>query len=102
MPRRIKVARTSDVAPGRGALVQVDGREIALFNVEGCFYAIDAICPHQGGPLQDGDIEGESVICPLHDYDFNLKTGESSVAPDLRVMTFPVTIEGEEVFLDLP
>jgi nitrite reductase (NADH) small subunit len=102
MSRRIKVAGIGEIAPGRGALAQVEGREIALFNLDGVFYATEAICPHRGGPLQDGDLEGEAVICPLHNYDFNLKTGESSAAPDLRVATFPVVVEGQDIYLDLP
>jgi len=102
MPRRIRVAGAGEVAPGCRKLVHVEGREIALFNVDGALYAIEAICPHRGGPLQDGDLEGETVICPLHDYDFNLKTGESAAAPDLRAATFPIAAEGPDILVELP
>ena len=102
MPRRIKIAEIQDIAPGRGKLVEIEGQQVALFNLGGTFYAIEATCPHRGGPLQDGDLEGDRVICPLHDYDFSLKTGESSAAPDLRVATFSVVVEGPHIFIELP
>ena len=73
----VKVATVSDVPVGQGKCVQVDGREIALFNLDGKFYAIDNVCPHRGGPLSEGTLEGAEVISapdnPLytHSYIFN-------------------------------
>ena len=57
-------------------LVQVNGLEIAVFNVGGQLYASGAVCPHEGGPLEDGTLDGDVVICPWHGFDFDLKTGE--------------------------
>ncbi len=76
MARFIKVASTSDLMPGSGQLVEVEGKQIALFNIDGNYYAIDDTCPHRGGPLSEGFIEGEEVACPLHGSRFNIKTGE--------------------------
>ncbi len=100
MARLIKVGEVDDLKPGQGKLVQVDGRDIALFNVNGADYAVDAICPHEGGPLHEGDVDGETIVCPWHGYDFNVKTGECSVDSELRVTTFVVKTEGNDVFIE--
>lgn len=101
MGKLVKVAETHDVAPGQGKLVEVDGQPIALFNVNGAFYALGAVCPHEGGPLQDGDVDDDTVICPWHSFDYNLKTGECSMDPELRVATYPVKTEGNDVFIEM-
>jgi nitrite reductase/ring-hydroxylating ferredoxin subunit len=100
MGKLVKVAVTRDLAPGQGKLVEVDGQPIALFNVNGAFYALGAVCPHEGGPLQDGELDDDTVICPWHSFDFNLRTGECSADPDLRVATYVVKIEGDDVFVE--
>ncbi len=96
----IKVGEVNDLKPGQGRLVQVDGRDIALFNVNGTYYAVDAVCPHEEGPLHEGEVDGETIVCPWHGYDFNMKTGECSVDSELRVTTFVVKTEGNDVFID--
>jgi nitrite reductase/ring-hydroxylating ferredoxin subunit len=102
MGRRIRVASLQEIEPGKGKLIRAEGRSIALFSLAGSIRAIDAVCPHRGGPLEEGDVEGETVVCPWHAYDFSLHTGESQVAPDLRAETFPVAVEGDDVFVELP
>lgn len=101
MGKIVKVAETRDLAPGQGKLVEVDGQPIALFNVNGVFYAVGAVCPHEGGPLQDGELEDDTVICPWHSFDYNLKTGKCSVDPTLSVATFVVKTEGDDVFIEV-
>ena len=64
MAKTIKIAQTSDLPPRTGKVVQADGRAIALFNVEGTFYAIDNTCTHRGGPLGEGELSGDTVECP--------------------------------------
>jgi nitrite reductase/ring-hydroxylating ferredoxin subunit len=100
MARLVKVAEVNELSPGQGKLVEVDGQEIALFNVNGALYAMGAVCPHEGGPLQEGEIDGGTVICPWHGYDYNLKTGECSVDPELRVTTYVVKTEANDVFIE--
>ena len=75
MAKTVKVAQTSDLAPGTSKVVQADGHSIGLFNVEGTFYAIDNTCTHRGGPLGEGELSGETVECPWHGAHFNVKTG---------------------------
>ena len=61
-----KAASTSEIAPGQARLVNIKGKEIALFNIEGNFFALGNACTHEEGPLAEGDIEGHEVTCPWH------------------------------------
>jgi nitrite reductase/ring-hydroxylating ferredoxin subunit len=102
MSKIIKVATTGDLSPGTGKVIEVDGYKIALFNVEGNFYAIDNACTHKGGSLGDGELNGHIVTCPLHSSNFNVKTGEV-VRPPARtgVKSFKVKVEDNDVFVEL-
>ncbi len=75
MAQFTKVASTADLAPGAAKCVEVAGKKIALFNLEGSFYAIDDTCTHRGGPLSEGEVSGEEVTCPWHGAIYNIKTG---------------------------
>ena len=77
----VKVAKTDEVAPGQGKMVEVNGKKIALFNVEGSFHAIDNTCTHHGGPLSEGVLDGKQVTCPLHGAIFDVTTGEALGPP---------------------
>ncbi|MBI2115076.1 MAG: Rieske 2Fe-2S domain-containing protein [candidate division NC10 bacterium] len=81
MAKFVKVGRVGDLADGQAKVVQVDGQRIALFYVGGRYYALEAACPHEGGPLADGVIEGLRIVCPWHGYDFHFKTGECGLDP---------------------
>ena len=76
MPGYVKVARTSEVTPGQAKMVEVEGKKIALFNVDGSFYAIDDTCTHRGGPLSEGVLEGKRVTCPWHGAIYDVTTGD--------------------------
>ena len=98
MAQFIKVASTADLAPGEAKGVEVAGKEIALFNLEGSFYAIDDTCTHRGGPLGEGILEGDTVECPWHQGRFNIKTGEVLDAPPSDpVPTYQVQVEGDDI-----
>jgi nitrite reductase (NADH) small subunit len=97
MPEFVTVAKISDLAPGEGRLVQAGGRDIALFNVEGTFFAIDNNCKHRGGPLSEGDVEGHVVTCPWHGWRWNLMTGRSEHNPQMGVPCFETRVNGDEV-----
>jgi len=102
MPKTVKIAQTSELSPGTGKVVQADGRAIALFNVEGTFYAIDNTCTHRGGPLGEGALSGDTVECPLHGAHFNVKTGAVTNPPARAgVRSFPVKIEGNDVLVEV-
>jgi nitrite reductase (NADH) small subunit len=101
MGRLVKVGEVNELESGQGKLVQVDGQDIALFNVGGTHYAMGAGCPHEEGPLHEGEMDGETVICPWHGYDFDLRTGECSVDSELRVMTYAVKIHEDNLFIEV-
>ena len=89
MPKLIKIAETKDLTPGQAAAFDLEGQRIALFNVEGTYYAIGDSCTHRGGPLSEGDVQGTKVTCPWHGADFDLKTG--AVLGRQRRRAFQVT-----------
>jgi nitrite reductase/ring-hydroxylating ferredoxin subunit len=91
------VARASAVPSGRGIVVTVKGQEIAIFNVQGKFYALDNRCPHQDYPLGLSPIFDNLVICIGHAWRFDVKTGECHSIPGVCVQTYEVTVEGDEV-----
>jgi nitrite reductase/ring-hydroxylating ferredoxin subunit len=102
MAEYVTIARTSDLEPGQAAWMDVNGREIALFNVNGTYYATDNECTHMGGPLGEGRLDGTIVTCPWHGSRFDVRTGQvvSSPARD-SVRAYPVQIEGNEVRVSL-
>ena len=98
-----KLGPLSDIPPGEGRVYSVSGRNIAVFRTRlGPVYAVQAECPHRGGPLADGLIGGTTLICPLHSWKFDLATGQALFG-DCGVRTFPVRIdEGEQIVLLSP
>lgn len=99
----VTVAAVQDVPPGRGTAVSVQGWRIALFHVNGTFYAIDDACPHKGASLAPGPVVGTDVLCPLHLARFDLCTGAVLSPPARRgVRAFPVRVVGDEVQVDVP
>ena len=101
MARLIKVANADELASGQGKLIQVDGRDIALFNVNGTYCAMDAVCPHEGGPLHEGEVDGDRIVCPWHAYDFSVKTGTCSLDPELQVGVYTVKAMGTDLFIEM-
>ncbi len=99
----IWVGEVSDVSPGTAKVVEARGKCIALFNLNGQFYALDNTCAHEGGPLADGSIEGETVTCPWHGAVFNIKTGAVLYPPaPTDVTSYKVHVEGSEIKIELP
>jgi nitrite reductase/ring-hydroxylating ferredoxin subunit len=102
MSEFVTVAKVADILPGTGLTVEVHGIWIALFNVNGSFYAVDNTCPHAGGPLGEGHLDGLVVECPWHGWRFNVQTGERPENPKIAVACCPVRIEKEQVQVALP
>lgn len=99
MANFVRVATTSEIPAGQGKTVEVDGKQIALFNVDGTFYAIDNTCKHRGGPLGEGELDGTNVICPWHGWTYNVTNGECLDEADCHVDTYDVRIEGADVLI---
>ncbi|HLD85655.1 MAG TPA: non-heme iron oxygenase ferredoxin subunit [archaeon] len=97
----VRVAAVNEIKPGEGKVLDASGREIALFNIDGNFHAIDNICPHRGGPLGEGMLDGCVVACPLHGWRFNVETGSSVMPPGLKQMCFAVKIEGNDILVEV-
>jgi nitrite reductase (NADH) small subunit len=95
------VCRLSDLVEGRGRLVRLAGREIALFRLGDRVLAVDNACPHRGGPLAFGDQRGAVVYCPIHAWPFDLETGCCAEVPGASVRTYRVRVEGDRVRVEL-
>jgi nitrite reductase (NADH) small subunit len=103
MTKRLLLSQ--DILPKEGSgtiLVLENGQEIALFCLEGQFYAIDNICPHEGGPLGNGELEGAVVTCPWHGWQFDIKTGKGNNSYGEDVTHYQIDQTAEGVFLVLP
>ena len=101
MPDFVRVAAVSDLKPGESKVVDVNGEQVALFNVDGEFFAINNTCMHRGGPLGEGFLEGDVVTCPWHGWKYNVKTGNSAMIPNQKVPAYQVKVENSEVFVSL-
>ncbi len=103
MPQWVTLCRLSE-APAEGEVVEaeVEGTSICLARLNGNLSALDNWCPHRQGPLGQGWLEGDAVICPWHSWAFNLQTGTADPPERAQVKVFPVRIEGEDVFIELP
>jgi 3-phenylpropionate/trans-cinnamate dioxygenase ferredoxin subunit len=98
----VAVAKTGDVAEGQIEVFEVADKRIALCNVGGMFYAIDDVCTHDGGPLDQGELEGTLVECPRHGAKFDVTNGRAVVLPAVRpVRTYAVEVEGDDVKVDV-
>ena len=98
---RIRIAHKLDVPPGQCKVVKANDQELALCNIDGAFHAIDNACPHQGGPLGLGFLDGTELACPLHGWAFDVTTGAMPGNPVLKVKAFSVEVEGDELFVEL-
>lgn len=98
MAEFVKVGTTGDLAPGQGKSVEAGGKKIALFNVDGTYYAIDDTCTHRGGPLSEGELSGNEVTCPWHNAVFDVKTGNTLGPPAPKgVARYNVRVSGDSI-----
>ena len=99
----VKIAKTHDIPSGQGKAFDVGDRCIAVFNIEGKFFAIDDTCPHKGASLAKGFIGQNDIVCPLHNATFSLETGEGLAGPcGPCVMTYRLTVSGDDLEIELP
>jgi 3-phenylpropionate/trans-cinnamate dioxygenase ferredoxin component len=97
----VKVTSLSELPQGSAKAVEVNGKSVALYNVDGTVYATDNTCLHQGGPLGEGFLEGDVITCPWHMWEYNVRTGENLGDPSLKVATYAVKLEGDDVLVAL-
>ena len=99
MANFVKVAQTSEIPAGQGKCVEVNGKRIAIFNVDGTFYAMDDVCQHQGGPLGEGELNGKIVTCPWHGWRYDVTTGANEMNPSVVVEKYQVKVEGDDILV---
>jgi nitrite reductase/ring-hydroxylating ferredoxin subunit len=95
----IKVAEVQEIPAGSAKMVRLGRQSVALFNISGTIHAINNICPHEGGPLCEGTLDGCVVVCPWHGIPFDVRTGRSTSDEGFEVSVFETKIEGTEIFL---
>lgn len=95
----VSVAKTGDVGDGQMIEVDLEGKAIAIANVAGTFYAIAGECPHQGGPLAEGELEDTTITCPWHNFRFDVTTGRTLDPPIGNCAKYNVRVEGQDLQL---
>jgi nitrite reductase (NADH) small subunit len=98
----VKVGSLAELGPGSVVEVWVGDQRFALCNAGGTVHALDGACLHAGGPLGHGAMNGHQVVCPWHLWEFDCRTGAYDRNPDCRVATFPVTIDGDDILIEVP
>jgi 3-phenylpropionate/trans-cinnamate dioxygenase ferredoxin subunit len=95
------IAKRSDIPPGTTKRVEVDGLEVLLCNVGGELYAVEDVCTHDGGPLDQGELENSTIECPRHGATFDVRTGAALTLPATEPLpTYRVRVEGDDVFIE--
>lgn len=97
----VKVATKNEIESGSGKVVEASGQTIALFNVNGEFFAIDNTCKHRGGPLGEGMLDDSTVICPWHAWEYDVTTGQCKTNPAVSQKKFNVKVEGEDILVEV-
>jgi nitrite reductase (NADH) small subunit len=98
----IKVKPTSELPPGSITEVEVNDAPYAVCNIDGKFHCMQGICPHAGGPLGQGTLDGNILTCPWHGWQFDARTGANEEDEDCFVQTYPVVVQDDYVLVDLP
>ncbi|MBI4564889.1 MAG: Rieske 2Fe-2S domain-containing protein [Planctomycetes bacterium] len=96
-----RVGRAADVPPGQGRVLDVEGFTVAVYNVGGRYYATQNRCPHAGGPLGEGELDGAVVTCPLHQWRFDVASGECTHQPVVKLKRYEVKVEGQDLYVKL-
>ncbi|NIR50823.1 Rieske 2Fe-2S domain-containing protein [candidate division KSB1 bacterium] len=97
MAEYVTVAKKDELKPGECKVVEAKDKTLALYNVDGTYYATDNTCLHRGGPLGDGDLDGRIITCPWHGWEYDVTTGENTFDPSSKVEPFEVKIDGQNV-----
>ncbi len=98
----INVTKTDDIDPGKVKVYEVSGKQIAICNVEGTFYAIADVCTHDSGPLDQGELLGDQIECPRHGALFDVKTGKALTLPAVApVQSYPVEVDGNDIKVEV-
>ena len=97
----LRTAKKDEIPPGTIREFDIDGKNIALANVDGKLFAINNICLHRGGPLGEGELEGQVVVCPWHGWKYDVTTGKLTTNPTVGVQCYAVEVRGDDIYVDL-
>lgn len=97
----VEVADVGEVQPGQSKVVEVNSRNIALFNVKGEIFALDNACSHRGGPLGDGLLDESVVTCPWHGWQYDVKTGVCLANQNIKVARYKVKVEKNKIAISV-
>ena len=95
------VGKTSDIGEGAGKTFTIEGQTIAVFNKGEEFFAIEDTCKHKGGSLGEGELNRNTITCPLHGWQYNITNGECLMNPQVKMKSFPVKVENGEISLEV-
>jgi 3-phenylpropionate/trans-cinnamate dioxygenase ferredoxin component len=99
----IEIAPLDQLPDGERLFIEVEGRSIVIFNLAGKLFAIGDVCSHDSGPVGDGDIEGNEIICPRHGAHFDIRTGKATALPAVQdIPCYPVRVVGGMIEIGLP
>ncbi|HWW60802.1 MAG TPA: Rieske 2Fe-2S domain-containing protein [Thermoanaerobaculia bacterium] len=102
MARFVEIAKIADVPVGRAKAITLDGRTIALYHTTDGFFATDNTCPHRGGPLAEGDLMGNEIVCPWHLWGFDVASGACVGNPEIAIATHEVRVDEDRVLVSVP
>lgn len=102
MGKKVRIAAIDEVPAGSAGEFVVEDQVIALFHVDQQYYAMDGVCPHAGGPLGEGTLNGTTVTCPWHGWQFDVTSGKHCLNERLRHPTFPVIVEDDGIYIEIP
>ncbi len=99
--KRVRVGKSEEIPEGHGREVTIEGRKLAVFKVNGGFYAVSNQCLHRGGPLSEGELDDYRVTCPWHGWKYDVRTGAFDIIPTLKVKSYSVEEKDGEVFVEI-
>jgi nitrite reductase/ring-hydroxylating ferredoxin subunit len=99
---RLKVGAVGALPPGSVTEVEGPDARYAVCNLDGKLFCLDGTCPHAGGPLGQGALNGSMLVCPWHGWEFDCRTGVNDFDEDVQQTMFPVIVEGGDIFIEVP
>lgn len=97
----LRTAKKEEVPAGTIREFQLDGKTVAVANVGGKLFAINNVCLHRGGPLGQGELDGQVVTCPWHGWRYDVTNGKLVTNPAVGVETYPIEVRGDDIFVDI-
>ncbi len=98
----VKVGSLAALPPGNAMETEIGPNTLVICNAGGELYAYDGICPHAGGPLGQGTLEGNNLVCPWHGWAYDCRTGVNDYDDAVKLAPFPVKVQGDDILVDLP